>query len=154
MISDIAAAFGLAKDIYTLTRKLPDGLNFNVVKVPKGMALGDHMRIINLLSVAIYAVKFQLQIGDDERTIIPISHVYHISTDNQPFGKSVTYKIPLINTGVFLYPGGKYYVPLSDYPKFNWDGDVRVKYHYATRDQGDKESNPQKISRAEVLSAT
>ena len=153
MISEILSFISLIREIQQLTRKSADGLNFNIVRCKEGQIIspGDHLRIINLLPVAICAVRFWLQQGMDECSRVPINHVYHASSDEQPFGNKVTYRVPVSHEGVFLYPRGIYYVPLAEYSNFNWDGDVRVKFYYSTPNEGEKEGNLQIAVKVEVV---
>ena len=153
MLSDLMTLLGLAKEIRKMIVKPADGISYSIVTIDKAQktSLVDHLRIINLLPVAICAVKFWMQQGTDERTRIPINHVYHPSTSKEPFGCRVIYRIPISKPGVFLYPQGMYYVPLSEYPNFNWNGDVRAKFYYFIAGQGEKEGNLQIAARAEVV---
>lgn len=129
------------KEMRNLLIPPADGLNFNIVtpgmtgpKTP-----GKHMRIVNLLPMAMCAVRFWVQLGEDAATKIPIQHLYHVSTDNLPYGERVIYKIPLTSAGIFLYPRAMYYVLCDELksPNFNWDGDVRVQFFYSTSERGE-----------------
>jgi hypothetical protein len=77
--------------------------------------------------------------------------MYHPSTSKEPFGEEVTYRIPLAESGVFLYPGGMYYVPLNEYPDFDWSGDVRVMFSFMQVGERELQSELQKVTRADVV---
>ncbi len=153
MLSDLVALLGLVKELRKMTVRPADGLRFSIVTVDKAenVSLGDHLRIINLLPVSICAVNFWLQQGKDKSTRTSINHVYHPSTSGEPFSCRVIYRIPILEPGVFLYPQGMYYVPLSEYPNFDWTGDVCVQFCYAVPGKGKKEGNLQIAARAEVV---
>jgi|GEM_PF-6014889 len=144
MISDLVALISLIKELRKLLRTPADGINFSVVKTQNhDLSLpGDHMRIVNLLPIAICACRLWIQQGKDKTTRKFVKCVYHPSTNDEPFGQKVVYRIPLEGTGVFLYPRGMYYVPLSEYPEIAWDGEVWVKFFYSTPDEGEKEGKP------------
>ena len=155
MLSDLMTLLRLAKEIREMIVKPADGISFSIVTVDKAQktSLGNHLRIINLLPVAICTVEFWLQQGPEEKTRIPINHVYHPSTSKEPFDCRVIYRIPISKPGVFLYPQGMYYVPLAEYPNFDWTGDVRARFYYSIPGKKDKkEGNLQIVARAEVVS--
>jgi hypothetical protein len=155
MLSDLMTLLGLAKEIREMIVKPADGISFSIVTIDKAQktSLGDHLRIINLLPFTICAVSFWLQQGEDKGKRIHIDHVYHPSMSEQPFGCRVIYRIPMPKQGIFLYPqGAYYYVPLSEYPNFNWNGDVLAGFYYSIPGKKDpKEGNLQIVTRASVI---
>ena len=155
MLSDLMNLIGLAKEIRKMIVNPADGISFSIVTVDKAQktSLEDHLRIINLLPFTICAVSFWLQQSENEEKRITIDHVYHPSTSELPFGCRVVYRIPIPRPGLFLYPqGAYYYVPLSEYPNFNWNGDVLAGFYYSIPGKKDpQEGNVQIVARAEVV---
>ena len=98
-------------------KKLPDGVNVNLVRYPDAPAQ-NYFRVINLLPVDIQIRELRLfKPGQAKGRGAKVNALYHISRGLDVYGNKVHYKIRLAEDS-FLYDDGFYYVPVQEVKQY------------------------------------
>jgi len=100
-----------------LLKKLPDGVNVNLVRYPD-KPKQNYFRLINLLPMDIQIKELRIfKPGYGNGSRAKVDALYHISHGLDAYGRKVHYRIPLSENS-FLYEDGFYYVPVQEVKQY------------------------------------